>query len=109
FSAEANARLVQARAQFNMARRDLERERELLAKGASTAETVRNLEDRFTGSEAMVREAEAQLSYTEIRAPFDGVIARRIVNAGDLAEPGKALLEVEGTADFEVEASIPDS
>lgn len=109
FSAEANARLIQARAQFNVARRDLERERDLLAKGASTAETVRNLQDRFTGCEAMVREAEAQLSYTEIRAPFDGVIARKMVNAGDLANPGQPLLEVEGTADFEIEACIPDS
>ena len=109
FSAEANARLVKARSEFNIARRDLERERDLHAKGASTAETVRALEDRFTGGEAMVREAEVQLSYLEIRAPFDGVIARRLVHAGDLAEPGKALLEVEGTADFEVEARIPES
>jgi RND family efflux transporter MFP subunit len=109
FSAEANAKLVRARSEFNVARRDLERERSLQAKGASTAETVRNLEDRFTGAEAMVREAEAQLSYTELRAPFDGVIARKMVNAGDLANPGQPLLEVEETENFEVEANIPDS
>jgi RND family efflux transporter MFP subunit len=108
-SGEANAKLVRARAEFNMARRDLERERDLKTKGASTAETVRNLEDRFTGNEAMVREAEAQLSYTELRSPFDGVIARKIVNAGDLANPGQPLLEVEETDSFEVEAFIPDS
>jgi RND family efflux transporter MFP subunit len=109
FSAEANAKLARARAEFNVARRDLERERALQAKGASTAETVRTLEDRFTGSEAMVHEAEAQLSYTEIRAPFDGVIARKLVNAGDLANPGQPLLEVEETQNFEVDACIPDS
>jgi RND family efflux transporter MFP subunit len=32
-----------------------------------------------------------------------------MVNAGDLAEPGKSLLELEGTDGFEVEVSIPDS
>ena len=109
FSADVAARVTQARAQLNMARRDLDREQTLLAKGASTAETVRNLEDRVTGSEAMVRDAEVQLGYTEIRAPFDGVIARKMVNTGDLASAGQPLLEVEDTADFEVEASIPDS
>jgi RND family efflux transporter MFP subunit len=109
YSADVAARLTQARAQFNVARRDLERERDLLAKGASTAEMVRNLQDRFTGCEAAVRDAEAQLGYTEIRAPFDGVIARKMVQAGDLAAPGQPLLEVEGTTDFEIEACIPDS
>ena len=56
-----------------------------------------------------MREAEAQLSYTELRAPFDGIVARKLVNLGDLASPGQALLELEETAAFEVEASIPDS
>jgi RND family efflux transporter MFP subunit len=109
YSADLAARLTQARAQFNVARRDLEREQDLLAKGASTAEQVRNLQDRFTGCEAAVHDAEVQVGYTEIRAPFEGAIARKMVQAGDLAAPGQPLLEVEGTADFEVEACIPDS
>lgn len=109
FSTDLAARLTVARAQLNVARRDFERERDLLAKGASTAETVRNLEDRVTGCTATVRDAEVQLGYTEIRAPFDGVIARKIVNAGDLAAPGQPLLEIEGAANFEIEARIPES
>lgn len=109
FSADLSARLIQAQTQLNVARRDLERETNLLSKGASTSETVRNLQDAVITSEAAVKDAEVQLSYTEIRAPFDGVIARRMVNAGDFANPGQPLLEVEGTADFEVEAAIPDS
>jgi RND family efflux transporter MFP subunit len=108
-AAEINAKVIQARSQLNLALRDLERERDLLAKGASTAEMVRSLEDRFTMTEAMVREAETMLSYTEIRAPFDGVVAHKFVNAGDLAGPGQPLLEVEGTDDFEIEAGIPES
>jgi membrane fusion protein (multidrug efflux system) len=106
---EITARLAQAQAQLNVARRDLARERELLPKGASTADMVRGLEDRLTASEAMVREAEVMLGYAEIRAPFDGVIARKSAHPGDLAAPGMVLLEVEGTADFQVEVAVPDS
>jgi RND family efflux transporter MFP subunit len=106
---EINARVTQAQSQLNAARRDLDRERELLAKDASTADLVRGLEDRFTAAEAMVREAETMLGYAAIRAPFDGVIARKLADAGDLASPGLPLLEIEGAAGFEVEAGVPDS
>lgn len=108
-AAEIAARVTQARAQLNVARRDLARERDLLAQGASTPDMVSGLEDRHALLEAMVREAETMLGYTEIRAPFAGVIARRHVHAGDLAAPGQPLLELEGTDNFEIEAGVPDS
>lgn len=108
-AAEISARLLQAQAQLNLARRDLERERDLLEKGASTAETVNSLQDRVALTEAMVREAEAMLGYATLRAPFDGVVARKLVNAGDLASPGQPLLEIEGLGAFEIETSVPDS
>lgn len=108
-SADAQARLTRAEVQLKVARRDLAREKDLLVRSASTAEAVRNLEDRVTGCETMVREAEAQLGYTTLRAAFDGVVARRLVHPGDLASPGQPLLEIEGTADLELEASVPES
>lgn len=106
---EIAARVTQARSQFNAARRDLERERELAKKGASTADMVRGLEDRVSTAEAMVREAETMQSYTELRAPFDGTISRKLANTGDMAAPGYPLLELEGASGFQVEASVPDS
>jgi RND family efflux transporter MFP subunit len=106
---EVNARLLQARSQLNAARRDLDRERALLTKNASTADLVRGLEDRFAGAEAQVREAEVMLGYATLRAPFAGVIARTFVQAGDLATPGLPLLELEGTDAFQVEAALPDA
>jgi RND family efflux transporter MFP subunit len=106
---EISARVLQAQSQLSQVRRDLERERDLLTKSASTPDMVKSLEDRLAMTEAMVREAEVMLSYTAVRAPFDGVVARKLANAGDLAAPGMPLLEVEGTGDFQVEAGIPDS
>lgn len=109
YSAEAEARVTQARAQLNVAERDFARESDLLSRGASTAESVRTLQDRLTGCTAALHEAETQLGYTEIRAPFAGVISRKLVQSGDLAAPGQPLLELEGASDFEIEACIPDS
>jgi membrane fusion protein, multidrug efflux system len=106
---EISAKVLQAQSQLNMARRDLERERDLLAKNASTSEMVKGLEDRFTMTQAMVSEAETMLGYATVRAPFDGVVARKLANAGDLSAPGQPLLEIEGTAAFQIEAGVPDS
>ena len=106
---EISARVIQAQSQLNQAKRDLDRERELFAKDASTSDMVKGLEDRFAMTQAMVREAEIMLGYATVVAPFDGVVARKLANAGDLAAPGLPLLEVEGTDVFQVEAGIPDS
>ncbi|MBI5382430.1 MAG: efflux RND transporter periplasmic adaptor subunit [Opitutae bacterium] len=108
-AAEIGARVAQAQAGLSQVQRDLARERELLPKGASTADLVKNLEDRLAQAQALVREAEAMRDYTALRAPFAGVVARKFVTAGDLAAPGQPLVEIEGTDAFEIELGIPDS
>lgn len=108
-AADISARVAQARTQLNALRRELDREQALQATGASARETVRSLEDRVSGAEAKLREAEALLAFAVIRAPFDGVIARKPANAGDLATPGTPLLEVHGSNRFEVEAAVPET
>lgn len=106
---EIGARLAQAEAGLGQARRDLEREAGLYAKGASAADTVRSMEDRVRLMEATVAEARTMLTYTTITAPFDGVITRRLANEGDLASPGVPLLEIENPAQQRVEVEVPDS
>lgn len=105
---EIGARLAQAESGLTQARRDLERETGLLAKGASAAETVRSMEDRLRLMEATVAEARTMLTYTALTAPFDGVVTRRLANEGDLAAPGNPLLEMENPAQQRVEVEVPD-
>jgi RND family efflux transporter MFP subunit len=106
---EISARLLQAQSQLNQVQRDLTRERSLLTKGASTPDMVKSMEDRFAMTQATVGEAEVMLGYATVRAPFDGVVARKLADTGDLASPGMPLLEVEGTGVFQIETGIPDS
>lgn len=106
---EISAKVLQARSQLNQVGRDLTRERDLLTKGASTADMVSNLEDRLALTQAQVREAEIMLSYATIRAPFAGVITRKPADVGNLASPGLPLLELEGDGTYEIEAGLPDS
>lgn len=108
-AAEITARVLQAEAQLKQASRDLEREKTLLEKGASTSEIVKNLADRENIMKAMLDEAYAMRGYMELRAPFDGVVARIFSDVGSLAAPGMPLLEIEGSNGFEIEAAVPES
>ena len=57
---------------------------------------------------AMEAQAHAAMSYTRIRAPFDGVVTAKQVDTGALASPGIPLLTVEDTQRFRLEASVDE-
>lgn len=106
---ETSARLLQAEAAFDQARREHARESALLAKGVATSESVRTLSDRLRIAGAALAEAQTLRGYTSVAAPFAGVITRKLVDAGDLAAPGTALFAIEGTDNLRAEVEVPDS
>lgn len=108
-AAEIRARLLQAEARLAQAKRNYEREKRLLAKEASTRETVNSMADALKVAQAATDEARTMLGYTVIRAPFAGVIAKKIAQAGDMAMPGMPLLVLEGTRHLQVVAAVPES
>lgn len=52
-------------------------------------------EAQLAGAEAAFRDVETAASYATLVAPFDGVVASRAVDPGDLASPGVPLVVVE--------------
>jgi RND family efflux transporter MFP subunit len=54
-------------------------------------------------------QARAGFDYARIRAPFDGVVTEKRVDAGALAAPGMPLLTVEDTGRFRLEATVDES
>jgi RND family efflux transporter MFP subunit len=53
-----------------------------------------------------VAAAQDGLAYAVLRAPFDGVVASRPVNVGDVVQPGATLVEIEGRGGFEARATV---
>ncbi len=106
---EISARLNQAEAQLAQAKRNLEREQNLLQKNAATSETVKSMIDLHAIAQAGYREAKTILSYATITAPFDGVVTRKNVNTGDLATPGTVLLHIENNRKLQVATAVPES
>jgi len=57
----------------------------------------------------MKNEVNAQYAYTNITAPFSGVVTAKTVEEGDMANPGQALLSIEAPGNFEVMAMVPET
>ncbi len=106
---EIDAKVEQALAALAQIERNLKRESSLLEQSATTAETVRTLQDQRRMSQAQLDEASTMESYKTIRAPFDGIITSKNVRRGDLASPGVPLLTIEGTGMRQVHVQVPDS
>lgn len=108
-AAEIDARLRQAEVQLAQAQRNLERESKLLQLDASTRERVKTLKEQVQTSEAAYNEAQTFLGYTKITAPFSGTITEKLVEVGDLAAPGTALLKLENGTALEVVIQVPEA
>lgn len=106
---EISAQLQQAEAQLEQARRNLAREEKLLKKNAATQQTVNSLRDSTRIAEAAHNEALTMLEYTRITAPFSGIVTRKFASVGDLATPGKPLLQIEAENSLQVLTDIPEA
>lgn len=105
---EIAARLSQAKALWEQAKRNLEREKRLLAQNASAQEKVNMLQDAFLVAESGLQEAKTLFSYTTVRAPFEGRIASKNVQPGDLAIAGAALLVLENNNKLQIVGAMPE-
>lgn len=106
---EVQARYEQARAVRQQAETDLKRAASLLEKKILAQAEFDNAQSKFRVAEAAVAEAETMLGYTKVTAPFDGVITRKYADVGDLASPGKPLLEMEDSRTLRLEADVPEA
>ncbi len=104
---EVKAQLDRAVANRDQAARDLQRYTDLLKKQVTSRQDFDNAESRFRVADAAVKEAETMKGYLQVRAPFDGVVTRRIADTGDFATPGKPLIELENPDSLRFEADVP--
>ncbi len=104
---EIQAKLDQANAALRQVELELNRTANLRKQNAATQAELDAVQSRYNIAKAAVAEADALSGYAKIVAPFDGVVARKLADEGDLAMPGKPLLELEGRAGLRLVADVP--
>lgn len=106
---EIQARVAQTRAVAEQAASDLARVSALLAQQAVTRQEFEAAQARARVAEATVHEASTMLGYATLTAPFAGVVTRKLADVGDLANPGRALIELEDPAALRFEIDVPET
>lgn len=89
----AQAALVQAQAAFDAAKTHLDSVRSV-----SRAAALQEAQGQLTSAEGKYQGAEAEVSYSEIRSPIDGVVTDRPLFAGETAAGGAPLITVMETS-----------
>lgn len=110
---QARAGLAAAEAQAGQAETDLRRTRMLIQKQATTPQDLEAAEARAKATRAQAAQArdglaevQVLLGETTVRAPFDGVVAERLVDPGDMAAPGKPLVILHDPQSLRLEADV---
>jgi multidrug efflux pump subunit AcrA (membrane-fusion protein) len=120
-AAEADARLAAT---------TYERYRKLMAKDSASRQEFDEIKARYQEAQASLARAEAMVKAaaqrvaqaeagldsaaatrndSEIRAPYDGLITAKPIQAGDLASPGTPLFSIEGNLGFRVDLVLPET
>lgn len=99
---EAQVAMVQAQSQLDTAQRHLQALNQV-----SQRETVRGSEAQMNAAKARYESAQAQLSYTRVTSPINGVVAERLVYPGEIASSGAPLISIVDISQVVARANVP--
>jgi len=96
--------LAQAKAQYQIAEKHL-----IALESAGKRDQLKAAQGQLTSAKGKYEGATAQLEYSEIRSPIDGVVTDRPNYAGEMPAAGAPLLTIMETATVVARAHIPQS
>lgn len=105
-AASTLARYKQLQAQKSVSPQEMD---EVTRRAEAAAAQVEALRAQGSAAKAQAAGAGAMLSYTRIRAPFNGVITSRAADPGALAAPGVPLLQIDSAGALQFQASVDES
>lgn len=112
---QVQAKLDEATASLANAEKDFERFTTLFEQESATQKELDDVTTRYEAAKAGVKalksrldELENMLKYTELKAPFDGYVVKKMINKGDMARPGQPLISLEKEQGLKVVLTVPE-
>lgn len=112
----ASAELDRAKALLIRQRREFERQKQLFSQGWIAKARLDKFEQSFKSEASNVEYARSKLSiakrdlsHTVLRAPFDGVIAKKSVDPFVEVKPGQKLFEIDAKGTLEIAFDVPET
>ena len=96
-------------ATFDKTDKNYERGKELVGSGAISRSDFDRLEAEFKNAQAALSAATQDLAYTELKAPFEGIIATRLVDQFEEVQAKQAIAVLQNIEMLEVKFDVPES
>lgn len=106
---------IEAQAALDSTERDLERFQKMAKAEVASGKELDDAELAFKSARARmeqareaVDQAQTALSYATIKAPFAGVVVDKVMDVGDIAQPGRPILMLYDPTALRLEAPVPE-
>lgn len=110
---QANAGYQQAVAALEDAKLDYDRFTKLFKEDSVSKQQYDKIrlqysvaQENLVAAKSGLDQAKSQLSYADVRAPFDGVIVEKLAEAGGLASPGQPIVVIENLQSISVQTEV---
>ncbi len=112
---QLDANMAQAQAHLTNVERNYNRIKNLFRDDSATQKEMDDISAMYDAAKANIealdaamKEVNETLTYTIIRAPFNGVITQKFNNTGDLATPGHPILSISDSEKLKIQSSVPE-
>lgn len=112
---QADAQIMQAQANYNAAKKDYDRFKNLYASESATQKELDDMTARYEMAQAglkaaqqMKNEVNSQYRYANITAPISGTVTAKFAEQGDLANPGMPLLTIESPSSLQAQVLVSE-
>ena len=107
-TAEEFAELAEERSRLEVARRQLERLKPLVERGATSRLALDEQEQEINTAQARIQAIQSRINERRLVAPFDGVVGIRNVSVGALAQPGTQIVTIDDDRVMKLDFAIPE-
>ena len=104
-----SAQLAQAENKLALDKTTFDRQKNLWDQKIGSEIQYLQTQTAYQSQQKMVKQMQAQLSKTVVRAPFSGTIDEVIVERGQVVAPGQALFRIVNLGNMYVTANVPEN
>lgn len=106
---EQQAAYNSAKARFDEADAEFKRVTDIFKRGLVAKAAVDSATAKFKAAQAALDEANETLENTQIRAPYSGIVVKRLVHVGEMAQPGTPLITGLSLEQLRAVVELPQS
>ncbi len=107
--AEQRAALKAAQARYSEAEAEFNRIKDIYEKQLVAKSTFDRAEAAFKAARAGLEQAQEQIEHTVVRAPYSGIVVKRHIEVGEVANPGQALMTGLSLERLRAVADVPQA